>query len=105
MKTFNDKDPPWITSEIKKMIIEKNTVSKKSKKNPNKQIKVRSLQRQLKILLEKSKRRYFFNLSKKLINPKASAKAYWSILKGFLTNKKIPCIPPFLHESKFITNF
>ena len=24
MKTFNDKDPPWITSEIKKMIIEKN---------------------------------------------------------------------------------
>ena len=105
MKTFNDKDPPWITSEIKKMIIEKNTVSKKSKENPNKQIKVRSLQRQLKILLEKSKRRYFFNLSKKLTNPKTSAKAYWSILKGFLTNKKIPCIPPILHESKFITNF
>ena len=87
------------------MIIEKNTVSKKSKKNPNKQIKVRSLQRQLKILLEKSKRRYFFNLSKKLTNLKTSAKAYWSILKGLLANKKIPCIPPILHESKFITNF
>ena len=57
------------------MIIEKNTVSKKSKKNPDKQIKVRCLQCQLKILLEKSKRRYFFNLSKKLTNPKTSAKA------------------------------
>ena len=56
MKTFNNKDPPWITSAIKKMITEKNTVSKKAKKNPNKQIKVRSLQRQLKILLEKFKR-------------------------------------------------
>ena len=40
MKTFDDRDPPWITSDIKKMIIEKNTISKRSKKNPNKQIKL-----------------------------------------------------------------
>ena len=26
-------------------------------------------------------------------------------MKGFLTNKKIPCIPPILHENNFITNF
>ena len=34
-----------------------------------------------------------------------SPKFYWSILKTFLNNKKIPCIPPLLHDDKFITNF
>ena len=31
--------------------------------------------------------------------------SYWSILKSFLNNKKIPFIPPLLHDYKFITNF
>ena len=34
-----------------------------------------------------------------------SPKSYWSILKTFLNNKKIPCIPPLLHDHKFISNF
>ena len=34
-----------------------------------------------------------------------SPKFYWSILKTFLNNKKIPCIPLLLHNDKFITNF
>ena len=34
-----------------------------------------------------------------------SLKSYWSISKAFLNNKKIPCIPPLLHNDKFITNF
>ena len=34
-----------------------------------------------------------------------SPKSYWSILKTFLNNKKIPCIPPLLHNDKLITNF
>ena len=33
-----------------------------------------------------------------------SPKNYWSIIKTFLENKKIPCIPPLLHDDKFITN-
>ena len=32
-------------------------------------------------------------------------KAYWSILKAFLINKKIPCIPPLFRNNKFISNF
>ena len=32
-----------------------------------------------------------------------SPKCYWSILKTF-SNKKILCIPPLLHDDKFITN-
>ena len=35
----------------------------------------------------------------------ASPKSRWSILKTFLNNKKTSCIPPLLHDDKFITNF
>ena len=34
-----------------------------------------------------------------------SAKTYWSILKRFLNDKRIPCIPPLFHDNKFITDF
>ena len=34
-----------------------------------------------------------------------SPKAYWSLLKKFPINKKIPCIPPLFHNNKFISNF
>ena len=34
-----------------------------------------------------------------------SSKAYWSLLKTFLNNKKIPLIPPLYHQGDFITNF
>ena len=30
---------------------------------------------------------------------------YWSLLKIFLNNKKIPIIPPLFYENRFITNF
>ena len=32
-------------------------------------------------------------------------KSCWSIFKKVINNKKIPCIPPLLHNDKFITNF
>ena len=32
-------------------------------------------------------------------------KFYWSVLKTFLNNKKIPCIPPLLHQDEFIIDF
>ena len=34
-----------------------------------------------------------------------SSKAYWSLLKTFLNNQKIPLIPPLYHQGGFITNF
>ena len=34
-----------------------------------------------------------------------SPKAYWSILKTFLNNKKISCIPPIYHHNNYITDF
>ena len=38
------------------------------------------------------------------MDPTTSPKAYWSILKTVLNNKKIPCIPPIYHNI-YITDF
>ena len=56
-------------------------------------------------LIEKTKHNYYTPLSKKLLDPATSPKPYWSSLKRFLNNKKIPCIPPLLPENKIIINF
>ena len=55
--------------------------------------------------IEQSKEKYYTKLSSRLADPLTSPKTYWSILKTFLNNKKIPCIPPLFHENKFITDF
>ena len=39
-------------------------------------------------------------LANKLSNPSTSSKTYWSILKTFCNNKKIPLIPPVFIGNK-----
>ena len=34
-----------------------------------------------------------------------SSKVYWKTLKMFMNNKKIPCIPPLIHQNKYVTTF
>ena len=41
----------------------------------------------------------------KLSNPETSSKAYWSILKSFVNDKKIPISLPLYHNGNFITDF
>ena len=41
----------------------------------------------------------------KLNDPKPSAKTYWSILKSFYNNSKIPLIPPLLVNNKTVSDF
>ena len=67
--------------------------------------KFKALQYQLNISIEESKEKYYTKLSSRLADPFTSPKIYWSILKTFLNNKKIPCIPPLFHENKFIADF
>ena len=44
-------------------------------------------------------------MTNKQINTQKCSKAYWSLLKSFLNNKKIPLIPPLFQENRFITDF
>ena len=54
------------------------------------------LQIQLSDLIETRKENYHIRLTEKLRDRNTSPKAYWSLLKTFLNNKKIPCISPIL---------
>ena len=44
-------------------------------------------------------------MSTKLTKFHKSSKDYWSLLKTFLNNKKIPLILPLYHQGNFVTNF
>ena len=63
------------------------------------------LQNQLKVLTESNKERYYFRISKKLLDPMTSEKTYWPILKSLLNNKRIPCIPTIFHQNRYVTDF
>ena len=63
------------------------------------------LQDSLKDLIEMSKQKYFSRIASKLTMTRKSPTTYWSLLKVFLNNKKIPIIPPLFHENKFVTDF
>ena len=101
----NDRDPPWINKKIKKLMIENNWAFKLhccSNRNIFLLKKFKALQYQLHLSIKESKEKYYTKLSSRLADPLTT---YWSILKTFLNNKKIPYIPPPFHENKFITDF
>ena len=103
--TCDDRDPPWINKEIKKLMLEKN-LAFKSYCYSNKSMfffeKFKVLQYQLNMSIEESKEKYYTKLSSRLADPLTSPKTYWSILKTFLNNKKNPCIPPLFHANKLL---
>ena len=106
--TFVDWDPPWINKNEKQLISEQNEMYKryvKEIKTPKAFGKVKCLQNELNSIIESNKQKYYTRLSNKLIDPMANTKFYWSALKMFLNNKKIPCIPPLIHQNKYLTDF
>ena len=46
-----------------------------------------------------------WSLIKNLSEPSTSPECYWTLLKTLLNGRKIACIPPLFHDSKFITDF
>ena len=55
--------------------------------------------------MENAKSEYYSKLSMKLSNAGTSSKTYWSILKSFLNDNKIPIIPLLYHNGNFINDF
>ena len=39
------------------------------------------------------------------MDPFTSSKAYWSVLKSFVNNQKVPCIFTIFQENRFATSF
>ena len=104
--TIDNKGPPWVNNKIKSLIKNKNEYFK-NYFNLNNSASVRHLEQMQEYLrrnIETSKQKYS-TLSSKLTNKNTNPKCYWSILKSFLNNKKIPCIPPLIYNNQFITDF
>ena len=106
--TCDDRDPPWVNNKIKALIETKNFAKKCYFQN-NKDIQLfrrfQCIQNLLTATIEKSKEQFYSRISTKLMDSTTSPKAYWSILKTLLNNKKIPCIPPIYHNNNYITDF
>ena len=62
-------------------------------------------EQQLRLLINRSKQNYYTRMESKLTNVQRNSNTYWYLLNRFLNNKKIPLIPPLLHENKFVTDF
>ena len=63
------------------------------------------LQIQVNDLIETRKQNFHFRLTEKLRDRNTSTKAYRSLLKTYLNNKKIHCIPPIFYENDFAIDF
>ena len=106
--TFDGRDPPWINSQVKHLINEKNAIYKNYLKNNKSNLSFETFQSfrsQLSSLIASLKKKYYSKVAKRLLDYSASTKTYWSILKTFLNNKKIPVLPPIFYDNRFITDF
>ena len=104
--TIDDRDPPWINNKIKSLIKNKNEYFKNCVK-PNNSESVRhfeKMQDTFRTSTEISKQTYYFKLSRKLAVNETDPKCYWSVLKNFLSNEKIPCIPPLIQNNQFVVD-
>ena len=95
----DDRDPPWFNSKIKSLIQEKNNayqLSRNNKTNACFRNRLNFLQDGLKNLIEMSKQKHSSGIASKLTMTRKRSKTYWSLLKLFLNNKKIPIIPSLM---------
>ena len=104
--TIDDRDPPWINNKIKSLIKNITEYFKNCVKpnNPDSIRHFEQMQDTLRKSIEISKQKYYFKLSRKLAVNKINPKCYWSILKSFLNNKTITCIPPLIYN-QFVVDF
>ena len=104
----DEKDPPWMTNGIRTAIEMKNNAYKeyiRSGMRHNYYVRLENLTTEFSNLIRDTKTEYHSKLAAKLVNPSTSAKTYWSILKTFANDRKVPVIPPLLINNEFISNF
>ena len=105
--TIDDKDPVWMNDIIKSKIKTKNLFFKQYIQNGRFEgdyVFLQALITDINELISSTKNLYYENLAKKLNNPLLQAKTYWSILKTFYNEKKIPLIPPLLVDNNSVTD-
>ena len=106
--TFNDKDPPWMTPNLRNKINWKNDIYKDYIKNGKTNYHYLQLQNaisEVSVAISRGKDDYHSRLAQKLSDLSASSKTYCSISKRFFNRKKVPIIPPLLINNKLESYF
>ena len=106
---YGGRDPPWMNCYIKNLIVAIDGFHKKfvlSSINMDNLFMFKNYKTsQLTRSFHAVKQKYFNKNSKKMCDPLSSTKFYWLLLKTILNDKKVPCIPPFFHTNKYVTDF
>ena len=100
------KEPVW-RNETTSKIKTKNRLCKQyimNSRYENEFVFIECLISEIYKIITSTKELYYKFLANELNNPMMQAKIYWSILKTIYNNNKIPIIPPFLIDSKFLTD-
>ena len=108
MIEVHDKDPPWMTPEIKTAIKHKHRIYNKYVKRGCKPIEweyVRLTRNETSKIIRDARENYFACLGRKLSDPSVGIKTYWSTLNKIVNKKKTTNIPPLLENRLFVTNF
>ena len=103
----DDRDPPWITSQLKAAIKRKHRVYRRyveRGKDHDDWCQVKTIRNETSRMIVNAKNEYYQNLGRKLSDPNMGPKKYWSTLTRLINSKKTCNIPPLLENGLFITN-
>ncbi len=104
---FNNKNAPWITSNVKTAIRRKHRVYKKYVDKGRREedwLHVKEVRNETSKMIQLAKETYYLNQGRKLVDPKLGIKTYWSVLNRLVNKKIATTIPPLLENGLFVTN-
>ena len=94
--------PPWMTENRKQKIHWKQTFTNSLRNQADYDILQQGIS-EVSGFVDDAKNNYYMLVNKS--NRSTSSKIYWSILKTFFYNKKIPLIPPVIIRNKLESDF
>ena len=97
----DEKDPPWITQELKTAIKRKHV---NRGRRPEDWAKVKEVRNSTSKMITDAKQKYHITLGRKLTVNSQDIEVHWSVLKKLSNKKKIMNIPPLLENGLFVTN-
>ena len=104
---FDYKKLVWMNKEMTLLLKKRSKLTKKYYNDPtdhNRNVVVNMANECTRLNIA-AKEKNLIQLSAKLENPSTAPKTCWSILNRFLSNNKIPIIPPILADDKVVSNF
>ena len=97
--TTDERHSSWMNETITNKIKLKKFLHKSSNF-----IEIQKLSTEISDMILKRKEKYY-HLPLKLNNPNTNVKIYWSILKSFYNDIRVPLIPPLLVNNKIVSDF